>query len=64
MEAIMSKFNLAPAMQCSSGPTTGCHEQGKLYRMLHDGRHFESRVLCAYHRKMVTSYSGCTAEVA
>lgn len=52
-------INLAPSMMCSTGPTTGCWEQGSMYTILFDwgvGRPqlveetvVEKRVFCKYH---------------
>ena len=58
------RFNFAPSRACSTGPTTGCHEQGAPYRVFYDYgagvgvKHIETRVFCKYHAPWIARMSG------
>lgn len=59
-----SKFNFAPVVRCSTGPTTGCWEQGRPFEISYDYgegigvKHVETRVFCKYHGPWIARTSG------
>lgn len=54
----MPRLNFAPVRQCSTGPTTGCWEQGVPHVVRFEGREIETRVFCKFHGPWIARLSG------